>query len=425
MQEKDEEAPAGGEAAAGSRGMSADDDGAEAPVLSRAVAAARCSGYEVEEVREAVRELLAPLGGMSAFVRPGERIALKPNMLMAAAPERAITTHPAVLAAVALEVREAGAEPVVVEGSGAGVLHLAAVLERSFRAVGYREVADRYGFELSTDTAWETVSNPDAVWAKRLDLMSPILRVDGVINLPKLKTHMYMTLSGATKNLFGVIPGLNKAAFHGKLPEPQRFADMLLDLAYFVRPRLHLVDAITAMEGNGPGTGGRPRHLGVLLAGPDATTVDVACCRITGLPTAAVPTLVAAKERGFWSGRDEEVETIGVHLAQLAVHDFLRPGPYDGIGVGTGGILDEPLRWILHRFNRKPRPKKDRCTLCGVCRRVCPNQAITLDTRAKVAVVDDSRCIRCYCCHEMCEQAAIDLEYSGLGRLANYMGLVK
>ena len=266
-------------------------------------------------VREAVRQVLAPLGGMPAFVKPGERIAIKPNMLMAVPPERAITTHPAVVAAVALEVREAGAVPVVVDGPGTGVLHLAPVIERAFRAVGYREVADRYGFELSVDTNWQTVSVPGAVWAKQLDIMTPILEADGVINLPKFKTHMYMTLSAATKNLFGVIPGLNKAAYHGKLPEPDRFADMLLDVAYFIKPRLHLVDGITALEGNGPGTGGSPRQLGVLVAGADPTIVDVACCRIAGLDARSVPTLVAAEKRGFWSGRAADVDTLGVPVA--------------------------------------------------------------------------------------------------------------
>ncbi len=389
------------------------------------VALARCADYEFEAVRAAVREVLVPLGGMAAFVRPGERIAVKPNLLMGVDPDRAITTHPAVVAAVALEVREAGATPVVVDNPGTGTLHVVPVMERAFRATGYRDMADRYGLELSLDMSWQTVSNPDGVWAKRIEVMTPILEADGVINVPKLKTHMYMTLSAATKNLFGVIPGLNKAAYHGKLPEPDRFADMLLDVAYFVRPRLHLVDGITALEGDGPGTGGSPRHVGALVAGVDATAVDVVCCRITGLECSSVPTLVAAEARGLWSGREAGVETLGVPVARLAVDDFVKPAPYDGIGIGSGGVFNEPLRWMLHHFNRMPRPKAGRCTLCAACERACPKQAITLDNRAKVARVDDSLCIRCYCCHEMCPSAAIDLEYSVLGRVFKLTGLLK
>ncbi len=376
-------------------------------------------------MRTAVREALAPLGGMAAFVKPGERIAIKPNLLMAVPPERAITTHPAMVAAVALEVREAGATPLVVDGPGTGLLHAAPVLERAFRATGYREVADKHGFDLSLDTGWRSVSNPGAVVANRLDIMTPILEADGVINVPKFKTHLFMTLSAATKNLFGVIPGLNKAAFHGKLPEPERFADMLLDVVYFVKPRLHVVDGVTALEGDGPGTGGSPRHLGVVVAGADPTLVDVACCRIARLDCSSVPTLVAAHKRGLWDGHEAGVDTLGVAVADLAVDDFAKPAPYDGIGLGTGGFLDRPLRWALERFSRMPRPKADRCTLCAACERACPRQAITIDKAKKVAKVDDSLCIRCYCCHEMCPAAAIDLEYSLLGRVVTLTGLLK
>ncbi len=127
------------------------------------VTAARCADYELEVVRAALREVLAPLGGMAAFVKPGERIALKPNLLMPADPEKAIATHPVVVAAVALEVMEAGAHPVVVESPGISVMHVKSVMERVFRKTGYTEMAERHGFELSLDMEYETVSCPDAV----------------------------------------------------------------------------------------------------------------------------------------------------------------------------------------------------------------------------------------------------------------------
>jgi uncharacterized protein (DUF362 family)/Pyruvate/2-oxoacid:ferredoxin oxidoreductase delta subunit len=390
-----------------------------------AVVAARCADYELATVRAALREVLAPLGGMAAFVNRGERIALKPNLLMPAAPERAIITHPAVVAAVALAVKEAGGHPVVVESPGTGVVHAKSVIERSFRRVGYAEMAERYGFELSFETDWESVSAPEAMLIKRLEVMSPILRADGVINLAKLKTHMFMTFTGATKNLFGVIPGVNKAAYHARLDDPRRFADMLLDVAYFVRPRLNLVDAIVGLEGNGPGTGGSPRAIGALVAGADPVAVDVACCGIAGIDTDAVPVLVAAHERGLWSGRAADVDTLGVPLADLRVKGFVMPDGYEGIGVGTRhGFLDETLRRVLRRFNRIPRPKVGRCTLCAACDRACPVKAITLDKAAKVAKVDDSLCIRCYCCHEVCPQAAIDLEYSQMGRIMHRLKMI-
>ena len=399
--------------------------GIDNAIAATPVAATRCADYEMESVQAALREVLAPLGGMAAFVKPGERIALKPNLLLPVAPERAVATHPAVVAAVALAVMDAGGTPVVVESPGTGVVHVKRVIEQAFRRVGYRDMAERYGFELSVDTDWEAVSHPEARLVKRLEVISPILRADGVINLAKFKTHAFMTFTGATKNLFGVVPGLNKAAYHARLPDPLRFADMLLDIAYFIRPRLNLVDGILAMEGEGPGTGGTPRALGVLVAGADPVMVDVACCRIAGIDPAAVPVLVAARERGLWSGRPADVETLGVPVARLEVKDFVMPRTYQGIGVGRPGFFDKPLRRLLRGLNRMPRPKVGRCTVCGACERACPVGAISMDKEAHVAKVDDSLCIRCYCCHEICPSAAIDLEFTGLGRVMNRLGLLK
>lgn len=361
---------------------------------------------------------------MAAFVKPGERIALKPNLLSPAAPEKAVVTHPVVLAAVAVEVKEVGAHPVVVESPGTGTIHARPVIERVFRKVGYVAMAKRYGFEVSFDTAWANVSAPKAKLAKRLEVMTPILEADGVINLPKLKTHMFMIFTGAVKNLFGVIPGLNKAAYHARLADPRRFAHMLLDVAYFVDPRLNIVDAIVGMEGDGPGSGGSPRAIGALLVGADPVHVDVACCRMVGIPVGDVPVLSAARDRRLWSGRADDLDTLGVPLAELQVKDYVLPRSYEGIGVGRAGMFEEPMRQLLRRFNRWPVPKAQRCTLCGACELACPAKAIILDEKDGVAKVDDSLCIRCYCCHEVCPEAAVDLEYSHMGKVMHRLRVV-
>jgi ferredoxin len=307
-------------------------------------------------------------------------------------------------------------------------------MERVFRRAGYTEMAELHEFELSLDMGYETVSAPQALLAKRLEVMSPILHADGVINLPKFKTHMFMTFTGATKNLFGVIPGLNKASYHARLSDRHSFAEMLLDVAYFVRPRLNIVDGVLALEGDGPGTGGSPRSLGVLLAGADPVTVDVACCRIGGIDPRSVPVLAAAHERGLWSGAAGDVDTLGSTIAELQVSDFALPGSYEGMGVGRLGALEDAARRALRRFNRLPRPKPGRCTACGDCVRACPVDAVSLpevadaagadDPRPRVARVDDSLCIRCYCCHEVCPSAAIDLEFTGMGRMMHRLRLI-
>jgi uncharacterized protein (DUF362 family)/Pyruvate/2-oxoacid:ferredoxin oxidoreductase delta subunit len=390
------------------------------------VVAARCSDYEFGAVQAALRRALAPLGGMAAFVRPGERIALKPNLLLGAAQETAVVTHPTVVAAVAVEVREAGGHPVVIESPGSGVVYVKAVLERVYRRAGYRDVADEYGFELNADMRWGAVSLPEARLVRRLEVISPILEADGVINVAKFKTHTFMTFTGATKNLFGVIPGLNKVGFHGRFADPLRFGDMLLDVAGFVNPRLHIMDAVVGMEGKGPGTGGKARPLGFLLAGTDNVAMDAACCRIARIDPEAVPVLAAARERGLWSGRAADIGTLGVPVADLVVKDFLLPTPRARErGDSPVGLIERLSRPVLRGgFTPMPRPKKGRCTLCGSCEQACPTKAVTLREGAEVAKVDDDLCIRCYCCHEVCPDAAIDLEFTGLGRVVHRMGLV-
>jgi uncharacterized protein (DUF362 family)/Pyruvate/2-oxoacid:ferredoxin oxidoreductase delta subunit len=390
------------------------------------VVAARCTDYEFSAVQAALRQALAPLGGMTAFVRPGERIVLKPNLLLGTAPEQAVVTHPAVVAAVAVAVQEAGATPVVAESPGSGIVHAKTFVDRIYRKAGLREVAERYGFELSLDMGWGPVSLPDAHLMRRLEVIDPIQKADGVINLAKFKTHTFMVFTGATKNLFGVIPGLNKVAFHGKFADPLRFADMLLDVAGYVRPRLSVMDGIVGLEGKGPGTAGKPRPLGFLLAGTDTVAIDVACCRIARIDTGAVPVLVAAHERGLWSGHATDIDTLGVPLAELQVKDFLLPARHiRERGDSPVGVVEHLARPILRGgFSPRPRPKKDRCTLCAACEQACPGKAIRMDTGARVAKVDDDLCIRCYCCHEVCPSAAIDLEFTGLGRAVHGLGLV-
>lgn len=388
------------------------------------VVTTRCPDYDLESVRAAVRRMLEPLGGMAAFVRPGERIALKPNLLLGVSPDQGITTHPAVVTAVAAEVREAGAHPVVVESPGSGIVHVKGVIERVYRRTGMREAADTYGFELSDDMGWQAVSHPEGRLIRRIEVMDPIIKADGVINLAKFKTHTFMVFTGATKNLFGVIPGLNKVGYHGKLADPLRFADMLLDVAGLVRPRLSIIDAIVGLEGKGPGTGGKARHLGFLMAGTDTVAMDVACCRIAHIDTSAVPVLVAARDRGMWSGRAADIDTGGIPVADLAVKEFLLPARHTReVGVSPVAVLERLVRPLMRGgFSPMPRPKVGRCTVCKACERACPTKAMGMTER--VAKVDDSLCIRCYCCHEVCPSAAIDLEFLGLGRAMHLLRLV-
>ncbi|MBE9506627.1 MAG: DUF362 domain-containing protein, partial [Chloroflexi bacterium] len=186
------------------------------------VSIVKCETYETEEVQCAVEAALAPLGGISAFVEPGQRVLLKPNLLLPVRPERAITTHPAVVEAMVRLVQEAGGEPFIIDSPG-GPLHNRPGMHRLYRDTGLQEVAERTGVTLHYDATAVQVPTPDGVLLKRLDLLKVWQEADVVISLPKFKTHGLTFITGALKNLFGLIPGMIKPGYHSKLPDVDHF----------------------------------------------------------------------------------------------------------------------------------------------------------------------------------------------------------
>jgi uncharacterized protein (DUF362 family)/Pyruvate/2-oxoacid:ferredoxin oxidoreductase delta subunit len=389
--------------------------------MEKRVSVIRCPDYEPSRVEVALRECLDLLGGIGRFVGKGQRVCLKVNLLMAAEPERAITTHPAVIEALVNLVREAGGIPFIADSPGAP--YTERVLRRIYRAAGLLDLAERTGVELNWDTEAVEVSYPDGKILKRLDIIKPVLDADVVIAMPKLKTHLYTTLTCATKILFGVVPGYTKAGYHAKLANLERFAEMLLDILAYVKPALFVMDGILGMEGDGPAMAGQPREIGLLLASSDAVALDVVACRVIGLDPEWVPMLRLAKERGWWDGSPESIEVVGRRIEEIAVSDFKLPQVTPRKADGLAGLLwwqrlMQPLFKPI--LTPRPVPMRGKCTACRTCERSCPQGAISIV--GKVAVVDDGKCIRCYCCHELCPEAAIELEFSWMGRLMRWSG---
>lgn len=153
------------------------------------------------------------------------------------------------------------------------------------------------GVALYTDCKSRKVPAKGQV-VKQFTLLEPVLDCDVIINLPKLKTHMMTGLSAATKNLFGCIPGLQKAEWHMRFPDKERFGGMLVDLLCTVKPGFAILDGILAQEGDGP-AGGTPRMVGIVAAAEDHLQMDFALCRMLGIRPKDVPYLNAAISRGL------------------------------------------------------------------------------------------------------------------------------
>ncbi|MBN1218467.1 MAG: DUF362 domain-containing protein [Anaerolineae bacterium] len=371
----------------------------------------KCPDYE--HVNEKLAELMALMGGVSQFARAGEKIVLKVNLLQSATPEKAVTTHPAVVVAVGRMARQVGAVPIIADSPGAGLPYNQKTLERIYHTTGMVEAAETAGVEVNLDTTYQAVSFPQGNLIKRFEVISPVLTADGVFSLCKLKTHTFMSMTGAIKNNFGVIPGLTKPGYHANLQDKLHFAKMLLDLAAYVSPRLSIMDAVIGMEGNGPHTG-TPRQIGWLLAATNPLALDVVAGEIIGLDRAQNPVLLAAEQQGLYPHRLEQVELIGADISDVRVPNFKLPSTvFDEAGLG-------PLTWLAPMLKKasslQPHIIKDRCVACGSCYQACPVDAITMNGYAHI---NDKACIRCYCCHEMCPEEAVELRSSWLYRLVN------
>lgn len=373
------------------------------------VAIVRCADYGEETCERALREVLVPFGGLD-WVRPGMRVVIKANLVSAMKPEKAATTHPALLAALTRMLRERGANVVI--GDSPGGTFAAPHLNAVYRVCGLSE-AEAAGAELNRDFSQKEAALPEAHTAKHITYTGYLDGADAIISFCKLKSHGMLSLSAATKNLFGAIPGIIKPEYHYRYPDPMDFADMLIDLNEFFLPKLYLVDAVQTMEGNGP-TAGTPKYMGALLAGTNPHKIDLLCAKLIGLEAKNVPTLRAAQERGLTPASAEELEISG-DAEEFVCKDFVtvQRGTGTDFGAQKGKLLGAAAKTVLRA---RPKLKRSRCVGCGVCRDTCPAHAIVIE-KGK-AKIDRRACIRCFCCQEFCPKGAMRVHRTWVARIA-------
>ena len=360
------------------------------------VAVVRCKTYDVEAVKPALEEAVNAVNGLD-FVMPGMKIIIKPNLVSFKKPDAAATTHPALLEALVEMLLARGADVTI--GDSPGGPHSLPLLNRVYTATGMDRV-EKLGAKLNRNMNEKTVDFPEGKVLKNFTYTEYLDEADAIIDFCKLKSHGMLGMSAAVKNLFGTIPGLKKPEVHYKFQNDAEFADMLVDLNEYFKPRLAICDAVVGMEGNGP-TAGTPRQIGAIIASKSTYYADVVGAELIGMNIDGLPTLQAAYERGFAPASSKNLRVYG-DIRALTVDDFKAP-PVRGLSfMRKGNVLHFISKAALEH---KPTLKKRLCVGCGECARMCPAKAIEM--KNKKPHINREKCIRCFCCQEFCPRAAM------------------
>ena len=305
----------------------------------------RADSYERQALRAYVETLLEPLGGMGAFVKKSDRVLLKPNLLTAGRPGKECITRPELVYCVAQMVIEAGGKPFFGDSPAFGTAMGVA------RANGYLPLMKEINLPIVEFHGQRYETQSDAF--NHLRLCKEAIEADVVINLPKLKSHMQLTLTMGVKNLFGCVPGKMKAWWHMEAGKDEnRFGQMLVETARAINPDLTILDGIIGHQGNGP-SGGEPRQLNILGASADVFALDRSIVEILNVEPALVPTIAAGERLGL-SPKLADIHFPHQRPMELQVTDWKLPDALMPIDFGMPRVIKSTFKHLYIRLIKEP-----------------------------------------------------------------------
>lgn len=356
-----------------------------------------CTSYDATQISAAMDELINSFNALD-WVKSGMKVLIKANLVSALAPEKAATTHPALICELVKRLTFLGANVII--GDSPGGFFSVSALEHNYNVTGMVQ-AEKLGAKLNKDVSIRTVKL-DGIVMKSLTYTSYLDDCDGIINFCKLKSHGMVGMSCAVKNMYGVIPGLIKPETHYLYPNIADFSNMLIDINEYFKPKLTLVDAIVGMEGNGP-TAGTPKHIGALIGAKTGYVADLIAAEILGLNYMDVPTICASIERKLAPTSLNDISVYG-NIKELKAADFDVSAP-KGIRFLSGTKFLIAQNFIEACLANKPKLDSKKCIGCAKCASMCPAKAISM-VKGKPEI-NRKKCIRCFCCQEFCPKAAM------------------
>jgi uncharacterized protein (DUF362 family)/Pyruvate/2-oxoacid:ferredoxin oxidoreductase delta subunit len=362
----------------------------------------KCNDYNRDALFEAVNQSCKNINFNPADLA-GAIVAVKPNLLTSASPESGVTTHPEFFRAVVRYIKEHNGTPVLVESPAFFSL------DKVLKKCGYDEVIIDEKIKIADTSRTCSIRNENAAKYKSFHVADDIIKSDYIINLPKLKTHSLTYFTGAVKNLFGTIHGLEKSKWHVKTENEKEFTSFLLDLyesfLYAKKDRIiSIMDGITGLEGEGPGKSGRPVNSKAVIAGNDAISVDAVAVTIAGLDLRKAVLCIEGERKGLGVATLAELKIDGAALTDFN-NKFMPPKTKSFLGK-----IPVSTYFLKNLLVEKPVPEKDKCTLCYQCKTICPAGVIEKSKNGLVPFYNYRKCIRCYCCMEICPEGAISLQ---------------
>jgi uncharacterized protein (DUF362 family)/Pyruvate/2-oxoacid:ferredoxin oxidoreductase delta subunit len=369
------------------------------------VGVARCESYDRSEVQDALGLVLSRAGWRAE--RGGE-VLIKANLLSPSSPDKAVTTHPEVLRAIADELRRHDKTVHITDSPG----YIFSDRNRLLGATGVGKlVSDGVTVGIMSDLGVRSVRRESFRVLKEARIASRYLDAPYVINSAKLKTHVETEISGCIKNIFGTADTATRKKCH-QSPSQTVLAEAITDLFIIRPPDFNIVDAVVTMEGDGP-SHGKPRKTGWLLAGENALAVDwVASHIMCYRDPLDIPLMQAASSRGIGPRDRSEIALEGAEWSDL---------PSWGFRKSTNLVRMMPtfLRGLVHNLvSLRPELESERCVKCGICAHVCPVDAIK-GYFGTYPSINRLSCVKCLCCHEMCPTGAMAVHKNFLASLAN------
>ena len=358
---------------------------------------------DYNDIQDKVDYLLNSVLKNGEVIKEGMVVFLKTNALSPHPASRAITTHPEVVRAAIRYFKKYGVRIIVGDNPATKDMKLV------YKVNGTLSVVEEEGVEIAANSELKVIESDNKKRYKEFNVSKQIVEADILVNMPKLKTHGLAYFTGAEKNLFGTIYGLEKAQWHVKSSTPLEFGEAMTDLYSAIKKEMknkifvNLMDGIEGLEGEGPSTGGSKKEANVLLSSKDAVALDRVAMEIVKLDSSKSFISIITNNRGLGEFNLENIKIVGDDLSLFKDIKF-EPAKIEEVGIRSLKLVNKYN--IKNLVLEHPKFDKKTCVKCGECKKICPPQAISME-KGKTPTVSKNKCIRCWCCTEVCPVNAI------------------